>query len=437
MPEKKYPDLKKISQYITDIDFYSRLKFEYGSTGIHQEVEQLESVVREALDNIASLPVDEELKKQEPDGLVEIRKLRPAGPRRLWQELPADKYAAKMTGAITGRFAGCTLGSPVEGWEVARMQEWADKFKEEFPPADYWSHVSSPHNTRYIVSQGSDFLRHQLDGVPADDDVIYPLLGLMILEKHGFDFTTSDVGDMWDEYLPWMWIDMERPMASYKAGAKAEEAAEDSPLCQLICAFIRCDAYAYAAPGWPEKAAELAYRDALMSHRRNGIYGSMFFAAAISAAFAVEDPIEAVKIGLTEIPENCRLAQEIRWTLGQCGKIGSYLDARRLIDTRFNGMHKVHTINNACLTVMGLSLGGRDFTRTISQTVAMGMDNDCTAATAGSVAGAALGISGIPKFWYKNFNNKVHSYIKDHEWFRIDDVVVRYTKLAEAVHQMK
>lgn len=73
----------------------------------------------------------------------------------------------------------------------------------------------------------------------------------------------------------------------------------------------------------PEKAASMAYHDAFLSHRRNGIYGEMFLAAAQSAAFTVDSPVEAIKIALTEIPKNCSLHKDIEWALdvGQHVKI--------------------------------------------------------------------------------------------------------------------
>lgn len=426
----KYPNIDKTKNILNEIDLYSRLKHEYSSNQIHSIVLDLEAHLQKVLANIVELPVDETLKRNEPDDLIEIKKLRPQGPRRLWNDFDKEIYKSKIAGALIGRFAGCTLGSPVEGWPVDRMRQWAERFNNEFPPVNYWSHVSAPNSERYIVSMGSDFLPEKMDGVPADDDVIYPLLGLMLLEKFGFDFQTEHVGQMWCDCLPWMWIDMERPLEKFKSGVSALRAADDSPLCQLICAYIRCDAYGYAVPGWPEKAAELAYRDAYMSHRRNGIYGSMFFAAAISAAFAVNDPIESVKIGLSEIPENCRLAENVRWALHEIETAKDYLEARKLIDDQFDGMHFVHTINNACTTIMGLCLGKNDFSQVIAQTVAMGMDNDCNAATAGSLFGAAYGIEKIPEYWYAKFNNKVHSYINGHEWFYIDDVINRYSQIA-------
>ena len=173
----------------------------------------------------------------------------------------------------------------------------------------------------------------------------------------------------------------------------------------------------------------MAYRDAYLSHRRNGIYGAMFFAAAISAAFVLDEPLEALRVGLTEIPAKCRLARDIRWALRQAPALTGWREARARVDERFKGMHAVHTNNNACLTVFGLALGKLDFTLTIGSTVAMGLDNDCTAATAGSLLGALLGIDGIPGHWWKPFRNRARSYLNDATEFRNSDIVRRFDKL--------
>jgi len=99
-------------------------------------------------------------------------------------------------------------------------------------------------------------------------------------------------------------------------------------------------------------------------------------------------------------------------------------------------MSDVHTINNACLTIWGLTIGGTDFTRVIGETVAMGMDNDCTAATAGSIAGAIVGKQGIPQHWYKNFNDTIHSYLIGQKSFSINDLLNRFTRLAWRTYQI-
>ena len=205
-----------------------------------------------------------------------------------------------------------------------------------------------------------------------------------------------------------------------------EAAAIDNPYSQYIGADIRSDPWGYVAPGLPETAAELAYRDACLSHRRNGVYAAMYFAAAIAAAFAVDDPVDALRIGLEEIPAHCLFAEGIRWALDVAPEIHDYRDATAAIAERYAGMDPIHAINNGALTVWGLTIGKRDFTRIIGETVAMAYDNDCTAATAGSIAGAVLGKEGIPAHWWKNFNDKAISYLTGHPVFAIGDVVDRF-----------
>lgn len=377
---------------------------------------------------------NKELAKTEPNNIEEIRRLRPKGPRKLRLAFNKNKYIEKLEGALLSRMAGCTLGAIVEGWEIEKMERWAKQIGNQFPPVDYWSSIPDSAKLRYGMSRCDSYTRDLINGVPVDDDIIYTLLGLLIMEDFGPDLTTEDIGKAWLKYLPYACTAEEITLKNLKAGIPAKRAGErDNPYCEWIGAAIRSDPWAYMSPGWPEKAAEMAYRDAFLSHRQNGIYGEMFFAAAQSAAFSVDSPIDAIKIGLTEIPKECRLANNIRWALRVGKEIKGYRDARKAVDNRFKGMSSVHTINNACLTVFGLMIGDKDMTKVISETVAMGLDNDCTAATAGSIVGAIIGKKGVPKHWYKNFNNTVHSYLIKRKRFTITDLVKRFTKQAELV----
>ena len=94
-------------------------------------------------------------------------------------------------------------------------------------------------------------------------------------------------------------------------------------------------------------------------------------------------------------------------------------------------MSRVHTRNNACLVIFGLFLGEKDFDKTIGNIVAMGYDNDCNAATAGSILGAMIGLSGIDEKWYKPFNGQLSSYIAGEEHIRIDEFIKRYYEQSE------
>ena len=63
----------------------------------------------------------------------------------------------------------------------------------------------------------------------------------------------------------------------------------------------------------------------------------------------------------------------------------------------------------------------------------MGLDNDCTGATAGSLVGTAVGARGIPSHWYRNFNDTVYTYMIDQPKFSINGLVDRFTAQAQQV----
>ncbi len=427
-----YPVMPNYRELADQIELYSQLKHEYGARGISPILARVERSMKTAVSELRHLPVDRSLARKEPNDLNGIRRLRPGGPRRIWRRFDREAYAPRLEGALLGRFAGCTLGAAVEFWAIARMEELAKENGQPFPPRDYWRYVPQPAQLRYRLSPNSAYTRDGMDGVPVDDDLAYTLLGLLVAEDFGPDFTVADVGRAWLKHVPYACTAEEVALRNLKARVAPTKAGEtENPFCEWIGADIRSDPWGYMAPGWPEKAAEMAYRDAIISHRRNGVYGEMFFAAAIAAAFAVDDPSEALRIGLTEIPKDCALAQAVRWALAVASRIRTYRQARAAVDKRFRGMSGVHTINNACLTIWGIALGGTDFTKVIGETVAMGSDNDCTAATAGSIVGAVVGRQGIPRHWTRRFHNTVHSYLIGRRRFAITDLLQRFAKQAE------
>ncbi|HHY83756.1 MAG TPA: ADP-ribosylglycohydrolase family protein [Clostridiales bacterium] len=427
----KYPEVPvhEVRNLIEHIVEYSHLKFEYGadSEKIQSIINEMKQSLNDTIERLKRLEEDKALSAKEPNDLYAIRALRPAGPRKMWTAFNREKYFNRLRGAFLGRMAGCTLGAPVEFWSVEAMKDWAAFIGDPFPPVDYWSSIKNPNDKRYGVSECIKYTRDHLDGVPVDDDVTYTILGLLIAEDYGLDFTIEDVGKAWLKYLPYACTAEDIALKNLKAGIPADKAGEvNNPYCQWIGADIRSDPWGYLAPGLPEKAAEFAYRDAYISHRRNGIYGEMYFSAVIAAAFDTDNTMDALKIGLSEIPSDCLLAGDVRWALDAGKDIHNYIEARKAVEERFGGMSGVHTNFNACLTIFGLMIGGDDFTKVIGETVAMGYDNDCTAATAGSIAGAVLGIAGIPEHWYKNFNNKVLTYINGHPELKIDNVIERF-----------
>jgi ADP-ribosylglycohydrolase len=280
--------------------------------------------------------------------------------------------------------------------------------------------------------------------IPVDDDTAYTLIGLLTLEAYGPTFTPEQQAELWQRNFPvrseengsWgaYWGER-RFLQNLAAGVDAQRAGHRrNPNVQSIAAWTRADAWGYAAPGWPEKAAELAFRDSSVNHRRNGVYGTMFMAASIAAAFTVDDPVEALQIGLQEIPEGSLLAEGVRWAFDQADRVRDYKDAARLVAERYPRMFEGHAINNALHVVFGILLGRRDFTRVIGETVAMGDDNDCTGATAGSIVGAAIGLAEVPAHWIAPFQGRMQNYLRDlPEIVEVDEIGERFRRQAERV----
>jgi ADP-ribosylglycohydrolase len=336
------------------------------------------------------------------------------------------------------------LGAGLEFQSVDDMEKWARYFGQEYPLKDYWERIKGPYHPRYIVGESNELCRGQMDCIPADDDTAYTLIGLLTLEDNGPGFTRRQMADTWIKNFPiqakngsWGCFWGERKMLqNLLADVPAEKAGYlDNPNVQSVAAWTRADAWGYAAAGWPEKAAELAYKDASSNHRRNGVYATMFFSATIAAAFVVDDPAEAIKIGLTEIPENCEFAQAARWALDKAPKIKGFRDGSKAVMEKYPNMFGGHAINCGLFVILGVCIGGKDVTKTIGETVAMGLDNDCTGATSGSIVGAVVGKKGVPEHWYKPFNNRMRVYFKEQpDYLDLDELGDRFEKQLKIIY---
>ena len=87
----------------------------------------------------------------------------------------------------------------------------------------------------------------------------------------------------------------------------------------------------------------------------------MFVAAMLSAALVINDMERIIEIGLSEIPENCRLAEAVRDTVAWCREASDWERVWEKINEKYGHYNGVHTINNAALVVMGLLFGADDY----------------------------------------------------------------------------
>ncbi|WP_219501976.1 ADP-ribosylglycohydrolase family protein [Nonomuraea ceibae] len=358
--------------------------------------QRLRGLAEELLDELAAVPSP----LDEPGDLAAVIDACPGWPA---PRPGAAVSPERVLGAWQGRAAGCVLGKPVEKIPRAGIREIAEAtgnwpirgwFTAEGLPADVAARW--PWNRRSAVNS----LAENIDGIPEDDDLNYPLLALSLLERHGRDFTTDDVAKLWLDELPAGRTFTAERVAYRNLLAGIEPPATATyrnPFREWIGALIRADVYGWVNPGDPGAAAGLAWRDARLTHTANGVYGAMFVAAMCASSMVAGSVEEVVEAGLSVVPPRSRLHRAVRQAVDDAGRESDFERVVDRLHERHGGLHWVHTINNAALVAATLVHGRGDFTATIAGAVAGGWDTDSAGATAGSVVGALNG--GVPARW--------------------------------------
>jgi len=374
----------------------------------------------------------DDLKKQsndvsEPSKLEQIYKLIPAPQNKRYKTFDKTELQNKIYGAWLARCAGCTLGKPVELWPRQKIREYLTKL--DCYPLEFYVPAVIP--TPQWVEPWTDYgrtTRGNITKMVRDDDIDYTILGLKILETYGRDFSTEDVGRLWQENFPYYSV-FTAEAVTYRNLindiSPSETAYYRNPYREFIGAQIRADMWGYINPGHPKKAAEMAFRDSSLSHTKNGIYGEMWAAACIAAAFFVDDPLEIIQAGLDQIPENSRLSSAVSQTMEWAEQFDDWEKVCDLIIENYGYYDTVHVINNTCIIVMGLLMGKGDFAKSLCITLMGGYDTDCTCATVGSILGAKIGAESLPSEWITPLNNKAESYVTGFERSNILDLAHR------------
>ena len=324
------------------------------------------------LDRTLLLPIKAEFPFLEPSDLAGIRATRPKqGPKLPALKLDAATLEDKVYGAWTGRCVGCLLGKPVEGWKRNKMLGYLKDLKR-WPLNDYFRlDVATPEvRQKYqLEAGGAAFFADRVDAMPEDDDTNYTTTALAILKKYGADFTPENVAEFWLGEIPLLHTCTAERVAhrNFSLGiSPPDSATQRNPYREWIGAQIRADFWGYAAAGNPEMAAEFAWRDASVSHVKNGIYGEMWVAAMTAAAFVTDDIPTLIQAGLAQIPAQCRLADAIESVL-------EWYEVEVDYDTTIYRIHEIwneknahdwhHTLANAMIVAAGLLWGEGDYAK--------------------------------------------------------------------------
>ncbi|MFD0031397.1 ADP-ribosylglycohydrolase family protein [Streptomyces sp. NPDC055059] len=407
---------------------------------------RLRALANALLDELAS--TQSPLRALEPTSLPEIKRLTPRLARPGLEDrergglgaAPAEAPGTKSLHASwLGRAVGCLLGKPVEKLPLHGIRALA-KSTSNWPLSTWFTHRNLPQDVaeRYPWNRRSrsTSLAENIDGMPEDDDLNYPLLGLLLLRRHGTGFTTADVGRLWLDELP-----AGRTFTAERIAYRnlldgiepPDTAVRHNPFREWIGAQIRADVFGWTNPGDPVRAAELAHTDATLTHTANGVYGEMFVAAAIAHASAPSGTAPTIhttlSAGLSVIPPDSRYARAIRFgiEMARAEPTGTPAGFACVVDTlhaRYaHDHHWVHVLPNAALLAAALTHADGDFTGSICRAVSGGWDTDSNGATAGSIAGLLAGSpDAIDDRWTTPLKNRLATSVADFDGIGFDEL---------------
>ncbi|WP_406860372.1 ADP-ribosylglycohydrolase family protein [Streptomyces sp. HUAS MG47] len=406
----------------------------------------LRPLAAQLLDALPALPTP--TSEDEPSAWPDIRRATPPGPGggapglvRVsgWGHLPeaalgeggAEEVSPlrdRLHAAWLGRAVGCLLGKPVEKLPLDGIRALA-RASGNWPLGDWFTargvpdHLLAEHPWNRRSAPTS--LAENIDGMPEDDDLNYPLLNLLLLQRHGRAFTTADVARLWLDELPaGRTFTAER--IAYRNLLDGIEppltASRRNPFREWIGATIRADVHGWTNPGDPHAAAEQAYRDAALTHTANGLYGAMFTAAALAtAATGATDVHQCLAAGLTVVPPRSRLARAVRLGIETARATRDFDAVVDRLHAALGGYHWVHAVPNAALLAAALTHADGDFTRSICAAVSGGWDTDSNGATAGSLAGLLAGHPDrLPERWTSPLKNRLSTSVPSFDGIGFD-----------------
>jgi len=366
---------------------------------------------------LAALPIRDDWPYIEPSDLDAIRA--ESDPDRQDDpiaEIDPSDAAARAEAAFVASCAGCVLGKPLEfGPVLADIRAAAEPLGEwplnDYVPEALLEAMGNRHVSWAETTRGN--IRH----VAPDDDINYTVMGMLLLEDHGVELTPDHVRAKWIAHLPVgaCWGPEKTMIVKSGLAALAPDHPVDldtwvevlNPGNELCGALIRADAYGYACPGRPALAAELAWQDSRFTHRRTGIYGTMFTAAAIATAFVADDPLQPFDVALQHVPQKSRFHEIAADCLARVRAAGDWLDGYERIHGEYGQYGHCHIYQEAGTLMNTMRFAG-DIGEGFCMQVAQGNDTDSFGCTVGSLLGAYFGPGRLEDRWIEPFNDTIH-----------------------------
>ncbi len=343
--------------------------------------------------------------------LTEVRRSEPTSWDRYAGKLPAapavpslktpidpETYTDRILGCWLGKCAGTALGGPVEGWP------------------------------RHLIIREHARI-HTYIGTPqlVNDDTAYAPLILHALDEHGVGWTSRQLAHEWLSHLPFAYTAEQSALDNIAAGIMPPESRWfRNPCGAWVGAQMRGEIHGLIAPASPRLAAKFAFRDACISHYREGVDGALYVAAVTSLVIAGVPIHDALVAGLSHVPERSPVTAAVESTLRFCQATEEEEAVAEWITHTYGHYHWIHAIPSLACSIAGFALGKGDFESSLLATIHLGFDTDCTAGWVGALLGASLGASSLPKNWIEPLGDDLLTYVIGFERLPFD-TLARWT----------
>ena len=345
------------------------------------------------------------------------------------RSIAADDYYDKVHGAWLGAAVAGALGMSVEGMHKNDLKPYLTELGQ-WPLTEYIKRLPphrDPERKQWFTAE---------DWGPAgfgpDDDTLYQVANLLLLEEKGPEITSQDIADKWlASFSVFEAQNCGRAVRvaerRLKEGIMPPESGQHE-MGEFMGGQMKGEFWGYVLPGNPAEAARYGRLDAEVAFHTDGIYGEMFMAALTAEAFFDSDPAKLLEAGLAVIPEDCDYAKCIRDVITWHEQWpDDWEKAHEQIDAKWapEGAKNRRVFPNNAVNALALLYGDGDFDKTITIAVMAGWDTDTNAGDVGPVMGVVLGPGAISAKWIEPIGNTFRCDVKGAEEWQFDELARR------------
>ena len=310
-----------------------------------------------------------------------------------------ENYLEQLYAGLLGKTIGVRHGAPIEGWSYEKNEKVYGEIDGYL--VDYKDFAADDD------TNGPIFLIRALEDYTYTSGISAEKIGITLLNYAPYEHAFFWWGGYGKSTEHTAYLNLRNGIMAPQSGSVEQNGAD---VAEQIGGQIFIDAWGLVAPGNPKLAAEYAEKAASVTHGGNGVYGGMFIAACISAAF-IENEIEKIIVaGLSAIPENCEYARMCRDVMDFYKKQPeNWRDCFEFVKSNY-GYDRYpgtcHIIPNSAVIVLSLLYSEGDFSKAINICNMCGWDTDCNVGNVGTIMGVLNGLDGIDyNKWRKPIND--------------------------------